>query len=329
SALAPLLTCLVLAGAAGASVHAASGRLILGWFPLDRRGFAMGVRQTALPLGTALAALTLPVLGAYGAEYAFAAITYGCLVAAGVFAAVVRDPGGLDAPTRPQHTPPAPGDGPTSPYRGSQLWRLHASSAALAVPQITLAAFGLTFLVDERGWTASGGGRLLALAQVGGAGARLLAGWWSDRTGSRTVPLRRAAAAGAVTVAGFAAAAASGSTAVPAVLVPALLVTATIVTLSPNGLAFTAVAERAGLAWAGRALGVQNSGQNAVAALTPPLMAGLAAGPGYPAAFAVAATFSVLAVLLVPERPRSARADRSGAPGREDRPRRGTRREPG
>jgi sugar phosphate permease len=52
--------CFFVAGAGGASIHAASGRLILGWFAAHERGLAMGVRQTGQPLGVGLAALTLP-----------------------------------------------------------------------------------------------------------------------------------------------------------------------------------------------------------------------------------------------------------------------------
>src|SRR3954451_13641860 len=62
-----LATFLVLAGAGGASVNAASGRLVLGWFGPKDRGLAMGARQTAVPLGAAVAAATLPPLAsAYG-----------------------------------------------------------------------------------------------------------------------------------------------------------------------------------------------------------------------------------------------------------------------
>jgi sugar phosphate permease len=41
-------------------VFAASGRLVLGWFGPGERGLAMGLRQTAQPLGTMLAAAILP-----------------------------------------------------------------------------------------------------------------------------------------------------------------------------------------------------------------------------------------------------------------------------
>src|SRR3954451_9895440 len=39
------------AGAVGASVNAASGRAVLAWFTSSQRGMAMGIRQTAAPVG--------------------------------------------------------------------------------------------------------------------------------------------------------------------------------------------------------------------------------------------------------------------------------------
>jgi MFS family permease len=79
-----------------------------------------------------------------------------------------------------------------------------------------------------------------------------------------------------------------------------LVVLATVVTVADNGLAFTAVAERAGPFWSGRALGVQNTVQFLTAAAVPPL-AGLAVvWFGYPATFALAAVFPVAALALVP-----------------------------
>lgn len=53
------LTCL---GMFYASVQPGGTRAIIKWFPPNMRGFAMGLRQAGLPLGTALAALLLPVL---------------------------------------------------------------------------------------------------------------------------------------------------------------------------------------------------------------------------------------------------------------------------
>ena len=81
-----------------------------------------------------------------------------------------------------------------------------------------------------------------------------------------------------------------------------LIVTATVVTVADNGLAFTAVAERAGPFWSGRALGVQNTAQFLAGSAVPPI-AGLAVTHvGYAAAFAVGALFPLVASPLIPVR---------------------------
>ncbi len=184
------------------------------------------------------------------------------------------------------------------------LWRIHAASALLVVPQFTVATFALVYLVDARGWTALAAGRLLAGAQACGALSRLGAGYWSDRAGSRMRPMRLLAISTGAGMLALAAAAAAGS----AAAVPVLLACA-VVAVSTNGLAFTAVAEYAGSAWAGRALGVQNTGQNALAAATPPVLALTIGAAGYGVSFAAVAAFPLLAAALVP-----VRAERSRAP---------------
>jgi hypothetical protein len=88
-------------------------------------------------------------------------------------------------------------------------------------------------------------------------------------------------------------------------LAVAALVAASILTVSPNGLAYTAVAERAGSAWAGRALGIQNTVQNLVGAVTGPalaaiLVAGGAGAAAYGGTFAAIAVVPVVAALAIP-----------------------------
>ncbi|PRY51212.1 sugar phosphate permease [Geodermatophilus tzadiensis] len=286
---------LLLAGAGSASVHAASGRLVLGWFPPEQRGLAMGIRQAGQPMGVGLAALLLPRLSTGGPGGAFAFLAAGCAVAAVLVALLVRDP------ARPPRADGAPR--PASPYRSPVLWRVHAASTLLVVPQFAVAGLAFDWLVHEAGWAAAAAGTLLAVTQVGGVAARLGAGVWSDRVGSRLGPLRRVAGAVGAVV---------GLLALVAVLTPdvlgpavaaAAVALAAIATVSPNGVAFTSVAEQAGSAWAGRALGAHNTVQNLAAALTVPVAALLAdGGPGYPAAFALGAVAALLAVGVVPGR---------------------------
>jgi sugar phosphate permease len=279
---------LAAAGAAGGSVFAASGRLILGWFARRERGLAMGIRQSAQPLGVAVAAVTLPTLAARGLAVPLVFMGVFCLASAALVLVFVRDP------ARPPATAPAPGRS-GSPYRQPVLWRIHAASALLVVSQFTVSTFALVFLVQARGWSAPGAGRLLAAGLALGAAARLGAGYWSDRAGSRMRPMRiLAVSTGAAMLALAAAAAVRSPVSVAVLLVCGL------VAVSTNGLAFTAVAEYAGPAWAGRALGIQNTGQNALAAATPPVLALVIASIGFSASFAIVAVFPLAAAAIVP-----------------------------
>jgi sugar phosphate permease len=280
-------TTLFVAGAATAAVHAASGRLVLGWFSAGERGVAMAIRQCAQPLGVAVAALALPTLAHRGLPVALAALGGGCLAATALVLVLVRDP------ARPAS------DGTHragSPYRTPTLWRIHGASSMLVVPQFVVATFALVYLIDVQGWAAVPAGRLLAAVQVGGAATRIAAGYWSDRVGSRLRPMRLLAVATGVVLAVLAVATLADWRG-PAL---AALLLATMLAVSTNGLAFTAVAERAGSAWAGRALGVQNTAQNALAAATPPVFGLLIGAASYGGGFAVAVLFPALACLLVP-----------------------------
>jgi MFS family permease len=77
---------------------------------------------------------------------------------------------------------------------------------------------------------------------------------------------------------------------------------AAVITVADNGLAYTAVAEIAGEAWSGRALGVQNTVQNLAAVATAPMLAAVIGDSRYALAFLVTAVFPVIAIPLVPVR---------------------------
>lgn len=281
-------------GATSSAIHAASGRLILGWFAASQRGLAMGIRQMGQPLGVGFAAVVLPPLALGGVGAPLAALGIACLLAAALVVLLVRDP----------RRPPAPavGTAPVSPYREPYLWRIHLASSLLVIPQWAVAVFAFDFLVTALGWPVSAAGVLLAISALLGAGSRLVAGHWSDRVGSRLGPMRIVSVViGLVmTVLALSAVAGIGPTTVA-------LAVAAVVTVSPNGLAFTAVAERAGSRWAGRALGIQNTFQNLVAGITAPPLAvliGLAGGgaAGYGVAFLAVAALPFLAALAIPAR---------------------------
>jgi sugar phosphate permease len=294
---------LFLAGACAGSVNAASGRVVVGWFTAAERGLAMGIRQTAQPIGVGIAAATLPAIGhRYGFAPALALPAALCLVSAVVVLLVVIDP----------PRPPASAAATGSPYRGAPantLLRLHSASALLVVPQFVAATFAVTFLVSEHGWSPVAAGRLVAVVQLVGALGRIAAGVWSDRVGNRMGPMRVIAVLAMITMLLWGAGGSSW-------LSVAALVAALVVTVTDNGLGFTATAELAGPFWAGRALGVQNTGQNIAAMATAPVFGALITAVGYSWAFPIAAVFGLFGAVLTPvagERRLSAASPRAGS----------------
>ncbi|MDO9379484.1 MAG: MFS transporter [Nocardioidaceae bacterium] len=283
---------LFLAGAAAASSNSASGRVVVGWFPPHRRGLAMGIRQMAQPLGVAVAAITLPVV-AERSDISTALLVPAGLAALTAVACLLV----IVDPPRPPRAE-ADADDVANPYRRDHfLWRVHGVSVLLVVPQFTVWTYTLVWLVSERGWSTAAAGTLVAATQVLGALGRAAAGQLSDVVGSRMRPLRWVAVAAAAATAALGAAAGLDW----AVAVP-LVVLASVLSVADNGLAFTAVAERSGPFWSGRALGAQNTAQFLAASAVPPVIGTAITGLGYPVAFALAAVAPLLAVPLVPVR---------------------------
>lgn len=278
---------LFVAGAFGASSNSASGRVVVGWFPAHRRGLAMGIRQMAQPLGVGIAAITIAVVAARSGVYAALWFpTVFAAVAAVAVLVVVLDP----------PRPPSTNGTAANPYAGNRfLARIHGVSVLLVIPQFAVWTFGLVWLVDDRGWGAGAAGVLIAASQICGALGRIAVGQLSDLVSSRLRPLRWVAIAAAATMAVLAL-----TTQLDLGVSVLFLVVATTVTVADNGLAFTSVAERAGPFWSGRALGVQNTSQFLAASAVGPAAGAAIAAWGYPAAFALAAVFPVLATPLVP-----------------------------
>ena len=292
----PLALLLGLGGASAASTSAASGRVVVGWFPRWRRGLAMGLRQISQPLGVAVAALVVPPLASrfgVGGPLLVAGIVLGVLAVGCAF--------GIRNPPRPASAGGA-ADGARglsrpNPYRQDAfLARIHLVSAFLVLPQFTLSTFGLVWLVAGLGWNQTAAGLVIGISQLIGALGRIGVGTLSDRAGGRVRVLRWVAVSGVavmglLALTGFLHWSAAGA---------AMLVIATTVSVADNGLAFTSVAEAAGPAWSGKALGIQNTGQFVAASAVGPGVGALIAAVGYPLAFALVALAPLVSIPFVP-----------------------------
>ena len=311
-------------GAAAASVNSASGRVVMGWFPRHRRGLAMGIRQMSQPLGTSVAAVTIPGIAAAGG---FPAYLWFVAAVTGVLALVcfalirnppdptptraeVSDPGRDTEPETERHEQDGPGtasagEGEPSaasainPYRSdSFLWRIHAVSALLVVPQFAFSTYGLVWLIVVQGIGAGAAGAIVAIAQIIGAVGRMVVGALSDRTGSRVGLMRIVAVAAVIFVVAIAILSLTELPAVAAVV----FILASAVSVADNGLAFAAVAEAAGPRWSGKALGAQNTGQFVMSALLGPGFGALVTAFGYPLSFGLIAIAPLLSVGIIPRR---------------------------
>ena len=271
-----LVVFLLLVGAAGSAVNSASGRAVMNWFGRDERGLALGVRQTAIPLGGLIGALTLPpIADAGGSEAAFlflaALIALGAVVGALVLRGREADDGIEPASV-------------LQTIADTKLWRLSVGSGLYLYAQIAVLGFGVLFLVDEHGFSEQSAALVFAAGQVLAAAFRIGGGRWSDLMGARIVPLRRVGVS-IVAVMLLTSLLAGG----PVWLLVPTFVLACGLTMAWNGLSFTAAAELAGALRTGAAIGVQQTVLAAFGVAAPVAFAATVSWISWPAAFAVAA----------------------------------------
>lgn len=291
SGLLPLGLALGFGGAAAASTNAASGRVVVGWFPRERRGLAMGLRQMSQPLGMAVAALVVPPLA--GSAGIGAPLLLGAVV---LLVLAVACAAGIRNPPRAALSDAAASE---NPYRRNRfLLRIHLVSVLLVLPQFTLSTFGLVWLTVGLGWNETLAGVVVGGAQFVGALGRIVVGVLSDRVGSRVRVLRWVSVSGVLVLTLLAGV---GYAHWP-VAIAAVLVVASTVSVADNGLAFTSVAEAAGPRWSGKALGLQNTGQFLAASAVGPGVGALVTAVGYPSTVALVALAPLAAWPLVPRR---------------------------
>jgi sugar phosphate permease len=278
-----LVAALTLAGAIGAGVNAASGRAVMAWFGEDERGLALGIRQMAVPLGGAVAAIALPLLNEHiSLHAAFDGLAVGCLVAAVVGAVLLRVEPAED------HSLLA------RPLRDPRVWRICIASTFYVTTQISLLGFLVLFLHERRGVSTSVAAGALAITQVLGGIARVAVGRVSDRLRMRIVPLRWLALGLTSS-----AAAATALLDAPVWLVTAALVVAGTFALAWNGLSFTATAEAAGRARSGAAIGLQQTFLSVGGIAAPIAFAAAVHHSSWRAAFVLAAASPLVGYVLL------------------------------
>ena len=251
---------LLVTGLLGGSVNGSSGRAIMGWFRENERGFAMSIRQTAVPLGGGLGALVLPSLAL---AFGFAAV-FGLLAGASALSALFA--------WRWLHEPPAKGGGRVAssgvtgpaPLRNIEVWRISTAIGLLCFPQVAVLTFASVFLHDFAGLGTAAISASLAAVQIGAMVMRVWSGRFTDRHGNRRQFLRLCSALSSLAfvmlwVLVLASPAISGGQSFLVVVLPLVLIVAGISVSAWHGVAYTELATLAGAGHVGTALSLANS----------------------------------------------------------------------
>jgi MFS family permease len=281
---------LVAAGVAGAAGTPAGGRLVLNAFPRDRRGFALGIRQSGIPLGGLIAAALLPwvahLAGWRWSLVVAAAVTLAALVPL-TLARIERSTEPLlDA--APHQVP--------GPARNRDVRLLTAWGCLLVSGQYALLAFLALDLHGSAGLSLAAGSLLVAVANATGIVGRVVWGAVSDHALSHgrkplLLLLTGVGLAGALLLLAIPRSA-------PVGLLAAVAALAGLGLIGYQGLWVTMVAEAAGPQRVGAATGFAITFATLSIAASPPLYGAVADAAGtYRAIWAVLSGVLVLAFI--------------------------------
>lgn len=265
-----LLGCIFIFGVGYAAATPAGGRAILTWFDRDR-GFAMGVRQTGVPIGGLIGGVLLPLLALHAGGYRAALLVAALLVAlpSTIAFAFYRDAQTETEPTSLRELV----RGMRALTHDARLWAVALVSMVLVSVQGAMIGFLAVTAIGVVGVSTSVASAAYASAFGAATVARLFWGWYSDRY----LRGERLALLGAMSV--LAGIAALGIAALRPALAGLMIPAAMFLGFSGagwNGVMAAALAEIGGPARAGSALGLVLTAIFAASGTAPVIFGALA-----------------------------------------------------
>ncbi len=183
-----LLTNLLFVGIWYGTAQPGGSSAIVKWFPRKHRGLAMGIRQTGIPVGGALAAISLPFFFyRFGLEAAI--LLQACIATVGglIFLLIYKNPG-TEIQQPEQYTFK---EKIIRIKNNSQLYPVLFIGMTMVSVQLIIVAHLMGYLKEMLGLDLKLAGSLLSLALIGGTFGRLILAWISDNifAGNRSKPL--------------------------------------------------------------------------------------------------------------------------------------------
>lgn len=254
---------LMASGAFGGSINSSSGRTVMSWFDDSERGFAMSIRQTAIPIGGAIGTGLLPWLAySYGFQ-----VTFGVLAVIGwvIGLCVVFMIRSKSQPAASQ----SKSEPISSPLKSVEVWKVTLAAGFLTVPQMSVLTFGGVYMRDNLYISLAWISAILIIIQVGGGVLRIWSGRYTDKHKNR-VPLLKQ-----ISMAGGLAALCLCLVADNITLGVILLVITGLLGHAWHGVAYTETAVKAGVERAGTALGMIGTSVFLSSFLSPILVSSL------------------------------------------------------
>ncbi|KKM10043.1 hypothetical protein SY88_15465 [Clostridiales bacterium PH28_bin88] len=174
-----LLALLLFTGLWAATSTPAGGKAIMTWFPYSQRGFAMGVRQTGVPLGGLLAALILPPI-AFNFNWRAAMAGMGLVAFFGAALCLVAYKDYPEKTGTGQKGMTKAGSVGTV-LRNPDIWLVGFTAITYVAAQFTLVTYLMIYFNDKIGISIRQASIFLAMAQLAGAAGRVFWGVVSDK----------------------------------------------------------------------------------------------------------------------------------------------------
>lgn len=294
---------LLVTGIMGSSVNGSSGRAIMTWFRPEERGFAMSIRQTAVPMGYGLGAILYPSLAFhYGMSAAYMLSAAMCGLALFLSWLWIRDP---KLPEEVQAAQKVEGNG-KHPLASLHIWKIVAAIGILCAPQFAIMTFTAIFLYDVVNVNIVTISAILFTIQISAIPTRILSGKWTDRMKNRKSYLKSAAFLSAAMFAllalstfGFTA---NQDNQLMRLAVIVSLFLAGIIVSAWHGVGYTELASEAGAGKVATALSMGNAAVFLVLFVTPTIIPIIAQLMTWSGAWALMAALCLVAMVFFPAR---------------------------
>ncbi len=181
ASLAAIVIASILVGAGTSVMNPAAAHLLYRFSPPHHRNLIFSIKQTGVPLGWLVIALTAPgITLAFGWPWALA-----LMIAIQITTLLAVQPvrAHWDGDRNPATARTLQFAGLLVVWRLPPLRWLAFASFCYTFVQLCLGTFLVTMMVEEAGYTLVAAGVLLSLTQVSGIAGRVTWGWLTDRTG--------------------------------------------------------------------------------------------------------------------------------------------------